>query len=203
MAISSPNLRMWGRFEHSLDEKGRVIVPQKFREKLGEEFVLTIGPERHIRAYPMPVWEAMEEQLVSIDVHDELNPDLIFLQRMFGNCEFVGSDPQNRLNIPRHLREWANLREGEAAIIIGSGTRLEFWSRATWETYSKGFTEQRAAEAAQGRKDSQSRDAANQSQNGIANGTNGPNSTNGSNGTNSGANSSNPETPGSGTPNST
>jgi len=178
MAISSPNLRMWGRFEHSLDEKGRVIVPQKFREKLGEEFVLTIGPEQHVRAYPMPVWEAMEEQLVSVDVHDELNPDLIFLQRMFGNCEFVGSDPQNRLNIPRHLREWAGLRESETAIIIGNGTRLEFWSRANWDAYSKNFTEQRAAAAAQGRKDAQNRDAQ------AANGLNGSNGTNGSNGSN-------------------
>ena len=143
---------MWGRFEHSLDDKGRVIVPQKFREKLGDEFVLTIGPGRHIRAYPMPVWEAMEEQLVSVDVHDELDPDLIFLQRMFGNCEFVSYDQQNRLSIPRHLREWANLRESEAAIIVGSGTRLEIWSRANWDTYSIDFTELRAASAAAGHK---------------------------------------------------
>ena len=150
---------MWGRFEHSLDEKGRVIVPQKFREKLGEEFVLTIGPEKHIRAYPMSVWEAMEEQLVSTDVHDELNPDLIFLQRMFGNCEFVGPDPQNRLNIPRHMRRWANLVEGETAIIIGNGTRLEFWSSANWDAYSNNFTEQRAAEAAFSRKEERSRDS--------------------------------------------
>ena len=147
---------MWGRFEHSLDDKGRVIVPQKFRDKLGEEFVLTIGPGRHIRAYAMPVWEAMEEQLISVDVHDELNPDLIFLQRMFGNCEFVSPDTANRLSIPRHLREWANLRESEPAIIIGSGTRVEFWSRANWETYSSRFTEANAADAAERRKTGQS-----------------------------------------------
>ena len=78
MAISSRENRMWGRFEHSLDDKGRVIVPQKFREKLGEEFVLTIGPSRHIRAYPMPIWDAMEEQLASADLDDELNEDSDF-----------------------------------------------------------------------------------------------------------------------------
>lgn len=143
---------MWGRFEHSLDDKGRVIVPQKFRDKLGEEFVLTIGPGRHIRVYPMPIWEAMEEQLTSADVHDELNPDLIFLQRMFGNCEFVSSDQQNRLSIPRHLREWSGLREGDTAIILGSGTRLEVWSRANWDAYSADFTEENAARAAANRK---------------------------------------------------
>ena len=143
---------MWGRFEHSLDDKGRVIVPQKFREKLGEEFVLTIGPGNHIRAYPMPTWEAMEEQLISDDVHDELNPDLIFLQRMFGSCEFVSSDQQNRVSIPRHLRDWAKLRESDAAVIIGNGTRLEIWNRAGWEAYSADFTTENAANAARNRK---------------------------------------------------
>ena len=152
MAISSPALRMWGRYEHSLDDKGRVIVPQKFRDKLGDEFVLTIGPDRHIRAYPMPIWEAMDEQLASVDVLDELNKDVIFLQRMFGNCEFVSPDTANRLSIPRHLREWANLRESETAIIIGNGTRVEFWSRSNWEAYSNRFTEDNAAEAADRRK---------------------------------------------------
>ena len=147
MAIQSPAPRMWGRFEHSLDDKGRVIVPQKFRDKLGEEFVLTIGAGNHIRIYPMPIWENMEEQLVSTDIRDELNPDLVFLQRMFGNCEYASSDQQNRLSIPRHLREWADLRENETAIILGSGTRLEIWSRANWEKYSKDFTEDRAARA--------------------------------------------------------
>jgi MraZ protein len=147
MAISSRENRMWGRFEHSLDDKGRVIVPQKFREKLGEEFVLTIGPSRHIRAYPMQIWDALEEQLASSDLDDELNEDSIFLQRMFGNCEFVSADQQNRLSIPRHLRDWANLRESEAAIILGSGTRLELWSRANWDTYSTEFTAANAAQA--------------------------------------------------------
>ena len=147
MAISSRENRMWGRFEHSLDDKGRVIVPQKFREKLGEEFVLTIGPSKHIRAYPMAVWDALEEQLASSDLDGELNEDSIFLQRMFGNCEFVSPDQQNRLSIPRHLREWASLRESDTAIILGSGTRLELWSRANWETYSNEFTAANAAQA--------------------------------------------------------
>jgi MraZ protein len=148
MTISSPSLRMWGRYEHSLDEKGRVIVPLKFREKLGKEFVLTIGPGHHIRVYPMPIWDVMEEQLVSASVHDEMDPSLIFLQRMYGSCEFAEPDQNNRVSIPRHLRDWANLRESEIAIIVGNGTRLEIWSRTGWDTYSNGFTEENAANAA-------------------------------------------------------
>ena len=145
MATDFTPLRMWGRFEHSLDDKFRVIVPQKFREKLGEEFVLTIGPGHHVRVYPKVVWEEMEESLNSRDARDELSKDLGFLQRMFGSCEFTGSDPQNRLTIPKHLREWAGLDEGNPAIIVGSGNRLELWSRDGWRAYSEGFTEDNAA----------------------------------------------------------
>ena len=144
---------MWGRFEHSLDDKGRIIVPQRFRETLGDEFVLTMGPGHHVRAYPMPIWEALEEQLISADVDDELNPSMVFLQRMFGNCEFVSPDQQNRLSIPRHLREWALLREADTAVILGSGVRLEIWSRAQWDL-SNDFTEAGAKDAARGRKSS-------------------------------------------------
>ena len=153
MATDFTPLRMWGRFEHSLDDKFRVIVPQKFRDKLGEEFILTIGPGRHVRVYPKVVWENMEEVLTSGDARDELNKDLGFLQRMFGSCEFTGSDPQNRLTIPKHLREWAGLDEGNPAIIVGSGDRLELWSRDNWRVYSEGFTEDNAALAMSSRRE--------------------------------------------------
>jgi MraZ protein len=143
---------MWGHFEHSLDDKGRVIVPLKFRETLGEEFVLTMGPGNHIRAFPMEVWTSIEEQLVSADMLDELNEDVLFLQRLYGNCEFVSPDQQNRLSIPRYLRGWAGLQEGDPAIILGVGTRLEIWSRTNWESVNKVFTQGNAATAAARRK---------------------------------------------------
>ena len=145
---STSSKNMWGRHEHSLDEKGRLVMPQRFREVLGDEFVLTIGPGNHIRVYPTSVWEAMEPQLIGEQAYDDLDPNMIFLQRMYGNCDFVSYDAQNRVSIPRHLREWASLREGDYAAIIGSGRRLEIWNRTEWERYIKGFTEQNAARAA-------------------------------------------------------
>ncbi len=147
MATEFAPLRMWGRFEHSLDDKFRVIVPQKFREKLGEEFVLTIGAGHHVRVYPLVVWEKLEAILTSGDARDELNKNLGFLQRMFGSCEFTGSDSQNRLTIPKHLREWAGLDEGNPAIIVGGGDRLELWSRDAWKIYSEKFDEDNVAVA--------------------------------------------------------
>jgi MraZ protein len=137
---------MWGRSEHSLDEKGRVIIPVRFRDKLGEEFVLTTGPGNHIRVYPMPIWEAIEEQLASKNIFDEVNSDVLRLQRVFGNCEFASLDRDNRLTIPRHLRTWANFGQvdNETVIILGRGTCLELWSNTGWANYSKELTEDMA-----------------------------------------------------------
>src|SRR5438128_2072664 len=146
MAISSPSLRMWGHSEHSLDDKGRVIIPLRFRDKLGEEFVLMTGPGNHIRVYPMPIWEAIEEQLASKNVFDEVNSDVLRLQRVFGNCEFASLDKENRLTIPRHLRTWAKFGQvdNETVIILGRGTCLELWSSTGWANYSKNLTEDNA-----------------------------------------------------------
>ena len=138
---------MWGRYEHSLDDKGRVIVPQKFRDKLGDEFVLTTGPDHHVRIYPMAAWETLEQELGGSSIHDEQNASLNFLQRMFGNCEFASADQQNRLSIPRHMRSWAELHDGDNVVILGSGTRLELWNRTRWDNFSSTFTAQNAARA--------------------------------------------------------
>jgi MraZ protein len=152
MATPAPTTRMWGHFEHSLDDKGRVIVPLKFRESLGENFVLTMGPGQHIRAFPMTIWAGIEEQLINADMLDELNEDVLFLQRLYGNCEFVNLDKDNRVTIPRYLRAWAELQEGDMSIILGVGTRLEIWSRTNWDAVNKVFTQTNAATAASRRK---------------------------------------------------
>ncbi len=60
MAIDSPTDRMYGTFEYGIDDKNRIVVPQKFRDKLGAEFVLTMGPSKSFRAYPKAVWLQIE-----------------------------------------------------------------------------------------------------------------------------------------------
>ena len=152
MASNSSVVRMWGHFEHNLDDKGRVVVPLKFREALGEEFVLTMGPGNHIRAFPLAIWQPIEDQLLNADMFDELNEDVMFLQRLYGNCEFVSPDQQNRLSLPRYLRTWAGLEEGDTAVVLGVGTRVEIWSRSNWEAINKEFTQPNAARAAAQRK---------------------------------------------------
>lgn len=144
--MPTPALRMWGRFEHTLDDKGRVIVPTKFREKLGPECVITTGPNHHIRIYPQQVWNDLEDILLSDDAYGEMNSDLAFLQRMFGNSETAMVDQSFRLTLPRYLREWAEVLEGDMAVIIGNNNRLEIWNRQNWKEICSSFTEVRVDE---------------------------------------------------------
>ncbi len=150
--FSVSSVRMWGRFEYNLDERSRVIVPERFREHFGKEFVLTMGTDHHLRAYPMLVWNKLTEELGSSSIYDELDPNFSLLKNLFGNCEFVKMDKDFRVPIPRHLRDYARLRENEVAIMIGSGARVDIWSRSTYENSEEKFTQEKAFAAAASRK---------------------------------------------------
>ncbi len=134
--------RMRGRSEHSLDEKGRVIIPLRFRETLGDEFMLVTGPGPCLRIYPMPVFEQMETQLESSTVLDEANEDRQMLQRLFYDGDVGSLDQQFRLTLPKPLRNWAEFgkQENETVIIFGQGNKLELWSHTAWEAYKAKFS---------------------------------------------------------------
>lgn len=142
--LAPAGARMWGRYEHTLDSNGRITIPQRLRDKLGPEFMVTMGPGHHIRIYPLAVWEGIEESLVTCSLSDDLDPEMVFLQRMMANGEILSCDNASRVSLPRHLREWANIRETELAVILGSGARLEVWNRSKFDECSKEFTEERA-----------------------------------------------------------
>ena len=130
---------MRGRSEHSLDEKGRVILPTRFREALTEDFMLVAWPGPCLRIYPMSLYDQLETQLLSRDILDESDADLQMLQRVLHNAEVVALDPQFRMTISRFLRNWAEFgkMDNENIIMIGMGDRVELWSLFKWEEYSK------------------------------------------------------------------
>lgn len=133
--------RLWGHFEYSFDDKGRLIVPQKFRDALGDKFVLTMGPDHHIRAFTLEAWSAIEERLCQYDMFDELTADVLMIQRLYGSSAEVETDGQGRIIVPRHLRHWAGFKEEIVnAVFIGAGNRAEIWERATWTAYSDSLT---------------------------------------------------------------
>lgn len=147
MTVSPVTRGLWGRSENNLDDRGRFMIPERFRDALGKSVVLTMGPDNHVRVYSMSVWDKLMSPLITTDMRDDLNPDMAFLQRMYGNCDVTTADPQSRVSIARHLREWAELRESQPAIIIGCGNRIELWSLATWKPVTTKFTAERAYQA--------------------------------------------------------
>jgi len=120
-----------GEFIHSIDDKGRIIIPVKFREELGAEFVITRGLDKSLFAYPLSEWKQLEEKLKSL-------PFTRADARKFSRFFFSGAiecelDKQGRVSIPNNLRTYADLLK--ECVIIGVSNRVEIWSRELWEIY--------------------------------------------------------------------
>jgi MraZ protein len=142
---NSADLQFWGEFEHGVDDKGRVVMPQDFRGPLGDEFIVTRGPDRAIFVFPITIWEDIEQKIQSPILQRQTG----FLQRMLGGRQFVKLDPQFRLAIPKHLRDWAQISQSESAVLVGQGKKIEIWSKRNWDEYNNNFTYDRMFDAAE------------------------------------------------------
>jgi len=120
-----------GEFQHTLDDKGRVIIPSRLREGLGERFVLTRGIEPCVAVYPLDEWNRTEEKLIN---NPMTRKDLRALNRiMFSGAMEVDLDKQSRALIPQYLREHAQIDKN--VMILGVGDRVEIWNEDTWRKY--------------------------------------------------------------------
>lgn len=117
-----------GEYNHSIDAKGRIIIPSKFRESLGETFVLTLGLDGCLFVYPNSEWESFLTKLNSLPGSKEARQ----LQRYFlagaTECEV---DKQGRILIPTKLRNAAALDKD--VIFVGVLSKIEIWSKERWE----------------------------------------------------------------------
>ena len=121
-----------GEFRHTLDAKGRVIIPSKFRDSLGEEFVMTKGLDGCLFLFPIDEWMAFEEKLRSLPF---ANKDARAFVRFFtAGATESNIDKQGRALIPQNLREHSNLNK--EAVIIGTPNRIEIWSEENWKDYT-------------------------------------------------------------------
>lgn len=126
----------WGEYDLGVDDKGRVVIPGEYRVPLGEEFVLTRGPDHAIWVMPSATWEQIESRLN----RDFLKANSSYVQRFLGGRTYVKPDSAHRLLIPRHLREWAKISQDEAAVIVGQGPKLEIWCKSVWRSFMEGTT---------------------------------------------------------------
>ena len=121
-----------GENQHTIDPKGRIIMPAKFRESLGESFVVTKGLDNCLFVYPNPEWQVLEEKLRTLPLTS--NEARAFTRFFFaGACE-CQLDKQGRILIPANLREYGQLDKD--LVIIGVASRVEIWGRERWEDYN-------------------------------------------------------------------
>jgi MraZ protein len=117
----------------SLDSKGRLAVPSRFRdalmERCGGQVVITADSDRCLLVYPLPEWEPIEQKLMSLS---SFNPRIRELQRrVVGYAEDVVMDATGRLLVPPALRDFAQL--GRNAVLVGQGNKFELWNKDNWE----------------------------------------------------------------------
>lgn len=121
-----------GEYQHAIDTKNRIIVPSKFREALGDGFVITKGLDGCLYAYPMEEWKILEDKLKKLPL---TNKDArAFVRFFFSGANEIEVDKQGRALIPQNLLEYAAIKK--EIISIGVSTRLEIWSKEKWEDYN-------------------------------------------------------------------
>ena len=120
-----------GEFHHNLDDKSRLIIPSKFRDKLGESFIITRGIENCLYAYSENDWQAIVNKLETLPFtkKDARN----FMRFFLSGATEAEFDKQGRIKISAPLINYANIEK--ECIIVGTGSRFEIWANTSWEEY--------------------------------------------------------------------
>ena len=120
-----------GEYHHTIDEKGRIIIPSKFREDLGEKFIITRGIENCLFVYSLSSWEKITNKLESLPFTKKDARQ--FVRFFLSGATTAEFDKQGRVNITSPLITYANLQKD--CLVIGTGDRLEIWSQEDWNAF--------------------------------------------------------------------
>ncbi len=118
-----------GEFNHSIDSKGRLIIPSKLRDSLGEHFVITKGMDGCLFLYPENEWEAFEDKLRTLPLTNKKARE--FKRFFLGSAVDGEIDKQGRILISTSLRTYANL--DKEVVLAGVLDKVEIWSKDAWE----------------------------------------------------------------------
>jgi MraZ protein len=122
-----------GEYKHSLDEKGRLAIPTKFRKSLAKGAVVTRGLDASLFLFPKEEWGKLAEKLASLPLGQ--SNSRAFARLMLAGAMDVELDKQGRAVLPEYLRQYAEL--GRTAVIAGLYNRLEIWDEQKWEAYKR------------------------------------------------------------------
>ncbi|MGI6664128.1 MAG: division/cell wall cluster transcriptional repressor MraZ [Christensenellaceae bacterium] len=122
-----------GEYSHNLDAKGRIFMPAKFREELGQNFIVTRGIGKCLFVFAPEVWEAFTEKLRDLPI---TNKDAqTFLRLLFAYASECEPDKQGRILLPARLREYGEMEKEVTA--IGVMSRVELWANHNWAAYNE------------------------------------------------------------------
>lgn len=123
---------VFGEYEYNLDSKGRLVIPPKFREFLGDEFVLTKGLDHCIFVFPMEEWQEFQSKLATLPISEKSARS--FTRFFFASAAESRIDRQGRASIPASLRSFAGLQKN--TVIVGVASRVEIWDKDKWDEYN-------------------------------------------------------------------
>ncbi len=121
-----------GEFQHNIDQKGRLIIPSKFRGDLGERFIVTRGLDGCLFGYPMAGWQNLEEKLKDLPLAKK--ESRAFARFFYSGATECELDKQGRVNIPQTLIDYAQLEK--ECMCVGVCNRFEIWSRERWQDFT-------------------------------------------------------------------
>ena len=117
---------MFGRYDHGVDEKGRIFLPAKFRAELGDAFYVTIGLDRCLTVYTETSWQKILDRFNEMPLSQSVK-----MRFLFANAAKCEPDKQGRFSLPQELRSYAGISEN--VTMIGMGTRAEIWDKDSYQ----------------------------------------------------------------------
>jgi len=120
-----------GEFHHTIDSKGRVAIPAKFRASISGGAIVTRGIDRCLFVFPSADWEKLAQKLTNLPLAQANSR--AFVRLMLSGAADLELDSQGRVLVPDYLRKYAGL--DKEAVVCGIYNRMEIWDAATWEEY--------------------------------------------------------------------
>jgi MraZ protein len=117
-----------GEFEHTIDDKGRITIPAKFRGRMADGLVITKGIDDCLWLYPLDAWKKLAKKISTLSLTDPRARE--FRRQVFGGASDAVPDKQGRVNLPPYLRSYANI--DKQAVFTGLYDHCEIWNPESW-----------------------------------------------------------------------
>jgi len=127
------NNMLIGEFHYNIDQKGRLMIPAKFRQRFGLEAIITRGIDKCLFVFPKDEWEKVVDKLLKLPLSQANSR--AFTRLMLAGAHQMEIDNQGRILIPENLRKYAEI--SKKVVVLGLYSRLEIWDEKIWEEYKK------------------------------------------------------------------